>query len=90
MIKHQDYQFKVVIVGSQGVGKSALFLRFCDDNFADNYMPTIGVDFRFKVVESAGRTIRLQIWDTAGQEKFRTITSAYYRSKTSMRQARKL
>jgi len=52
MIKEQDYLFKIVIVGNQGVGKSSLFIRFCDDNFADNYLPTIGVDFRFKMVEA--------------------------------------
>jgi Ras-related protein Rab-1A len=80
MIKEQDFLFKVVIVGNQGVGKSSLFIRFCDDNFADNYLPTIGVDFRFKMVEVDGKTCKLQIWDTAGQERFRTITSAYYRS----------
>lgn len=51
MIKEQDFLFKIVIVGNQGVGKSSLFIRFCDDNFVDNYLPTIGVDFRFKMVE---------------------------------------
>lgn len=48
MIEEHDYLFKVVIVGNQGVGKSSLFLRYCDENFVDNYLPTIGVDFRFK------------------------------------------
>ena len=67
-------------MGNQGVGKSSLFIRFCDDNFIDNYLPTIGVDFRFKMTESDGKVCKLQIWDTAGQERFRTITSAYYRS----------
>lgn len=62
------------------MGKSSLFIRFCDDNFVDNYLPTIGVDFRFKMIEHEGKTCKLQIWDTAGQERFRTITSAYYRS----------
>ena len=90
MIKGQEYQFKIVIVGNQGVGKSSLFCRFCDDLFADTYMPTIGVDFRFKVIEHEGKNIKLQIWDTAGQEKFRTITSAYYRSIELFIQARRL
>ena len=73
--------FKIVIVGNQGVGKSSLFIRFCDDNFVDNYLPTIGVDFRFKMTEVDNKLCKLQIWDTAGQERFRTITRAYYRSK---------
>jgi GTPase SAR1 family protein len=51
MIREQDFLFKLVIVGNQGVGKSSLFIRFCDDNFVDNYLPTIGVDFRFKKIE---------------------------------------
>lgn len=89
MIKEQDFLFKIVIVGNQGVGKSSLFVRFCDDNFAENYLPTIGVDFRFKMMDIEGQTCKLQIWDTAGQERFRTITSAYYRSTPSLRQARR-
>jgi Ras-related protein Rab-1A len=80
MIKEQDYLFKIVIVGNQGVGKSSLFLRFCDNNFIENYLTTIGVDFRFRMLEVDDKICRLQIWDTAGQERFRTITSAYYRS----------
>jgi len=80
MIKEQDFLFKIVIVGNQGVGKSSLFIRFCDDQFVDNYLPTIGVDFIFKMAEVDGKMCKLQIWDTAGQERFRTITSAYYRS----------
>ncbi len=67
MIKEQDFLFKIVIVGNQGVGKSSLFIRFCDDNFVDNYLPTIGVDFRFKMIEWEGKVCKLQIWDTAGQ-----------------------
>lgn len=50
MIKEQDYIFKIVLVGNQGVGKSSLFLRFCDNNFIDNYLTTIGVDFRFRML----------------------------------------
>lgn len=67
MIKEQDFLFKIVIVGNQGVGKSSLFIRFCDDNFVDNYLPTIGVDFRFKMFEVQDKICKLQLWDTAGQ-----------------------
>ena len=56
-----------MIVGNQGVGKSSLFLRFCDDTFADHYLATIGVDFRFKMINNEGNLCKLQIWDTAGQ-----------------------
>ncbi|EZG76549.1 small GTPase family Rab subfamily protein [Gregarina niphandrodes] len=70
---------KIVLVGDTGVGKSCLLVRFVDDTFAESYISTIGVDFRFRVIKINDRPTRLQIWDTAGQERFRTITSAYYR-----------
>ena len=69
-----------MIVGDSSVGKSCLLLRFADDQFNENYMTTIGVDFRFKTVNANGKNIKLQIWDTAGQERFRTITNTYYKS----------
>ncbi len=71
--KHYDDLFKLVIIGDSGVGKSCILLRFADDTFTDNYYSTIGVDFRFKCVDIGERKCKLQIWDTAGQEKFRAI-----------------
>ncbi len=62
------------------MGKSCLLLRFSDDQFTENHMATVGVDFRFKTVPINGRNIKLQIWDTAGQERFKTITNTYYKS----------
>ena len=58
---------------------SSLLLRFADDIFHENFMPTIGVDFKIRTIEVDGKTIKLQIWDTAGQDRFKTITSSYYR-----------
>jgi Ras-related protein Rab-1A len=46
---------------------------------SENYISTIGVDFKIKTVDIEGKRCKLQIWDTAGQERFRTITSSYYR-----------
>lgn len=70
----------MIIVGSSGVGKSAILLRFADDKFDDDFLrPTIGVDFRFKTLDIQGKKTKIQIWDTAGQENFRTIVSAYYK-----------
>ena len=63
-----------------GVGKSCLLLRFSDDNFfAESFISTIGVDFKIRTIEMGGNTVKLQLWDTTGQERFRTITSSYYR-----------
>ena len=77
--KQYDDLFKLVIIGDSGVGKSCLLLRFADDTFTENYYSTIGVDFRFKCLEIGDRKCKLQIWDTTGQERFKTVTSAYYR-----------
>ena len=74
-----DYLFKLVLVGDSSVGKTSLLLRFADDSFEDNYISTVGVDFRFRTVTVDDKLVKLQIWDTAGSERFRTITSAYYR-----------
>lgn len=77
--KEYDYFIKVVIIGSSAVGKSSLMIRFTDEKFSESYVNTIGVDFRFKTLNIDGKKVKIQIWDTAGQEKFRTITSTYYR-----------
>lgn len=74
-----DYVFKIIIVGEAGVGKSCLLRRFVDQNFTDNYVNTIGVDFKVRTIELMGKTVKLNIWDSAGQERFRTIVNTYYR-----------
>ncbi len=74
-----DFLFKIVMIGDSSVGKSCVLLRFADDAYAETYISTIGVDFRFRTVKVGRKVVKLQIWDTAGQERFRTLTSAYYR-----------
>ncbi len=79
MLKEYDQGFKVIIAGSTGVGKSSLLLRFVDNVFSSNTLSTIGVDFKFKTLDINGTTVKMQIWDTAGSQAFRSIVSAYYR-----------
>lgn len=62
-----DYMFKVIVIGDSGVGKTNLILRFGDQNFNNNYVATIGVDFKIKTITIGDKRIRLQLWDTAGQ-----------------------
>ena len=70
---------KAVVVGDLNVGKTCLINRFCKDVFERDYKATIGVDFEIERFEISGLPFSLQIWDTAGQEKFKCIASAYYR-----------
>lgn len=74
-----DYVFKIVVIGDAGVGKSSFISRFVDNTFDNNYMSTIGIDFKIKTIELDNKIIKLLLWDTAGQERFKTITHSYYR-----------
>ncbi|KAE7997124.1 hypothetical protein FH972_001782 [Carpinus fangiana] len=73
-----DYSFKILLIGDSGVGKSSLLLSFISD-FVHDLSPTIGVDFKIKLLTIGGKRLKLTIWDTAGQERFGTLTSSYYR-----------
>jgi len=73
------YLFKYIIIGDTGVGKSCLLLQFTDKRFQPVHDLTIGVEFGARMINIDGKQIKLQIWDTAGQESFRSITRSYYR-----------
>mgnify|MGYP001044406976 FL=1 len=73
-----DLLYKVLIIGDSAVGKSCLLLQFSDQTFSDNYVSTIGVDFKIRTIDVNGQQVKLQIWDTAGQERFQSITANYY------------
>eukprot|EP01098_Paradermamoeba_levis_P014319 TRINITY_DN6791_c0_g3_i1.p1 TRINITY_DN6791_c0_g3~~TRINITY_DN6791_c0_g3_i1.p1 ORF type:complete len:226 (+),score=44.28 TRINITY_DN6791_c0_g3_i1:201-878(+) len=73
------FVFKFVVVGDSGVEKSCLLLRFTDKKFLTTHDLTIGVEFGAKNIDLNGKTVKVQIWDTAGQESFRSITRSYYR-----------
>ena len=69
-----DYDFKIVIIGDSGVGKSSVLLRFADDKFNDKYQPTIGVDFRFKTLKINQKVVKVQIWVLYLQKSFLIFT----------------
>uniref|UniRef100_A0A1I8FBS2 RAB30, member RAS oncogene family n=1 Tax=Macrostomum lignano TaxID=282301 RepID=A0A1I8FBS2_9PLAT len=71
--------FKVVFIGDSGVGKSSVIHRLCQDAFKSTFAATIGIDFQVKAMELEGQVIALQLWNTAGQERFRSITKQYFR-----------
>jgi len=70
---------KIVLIGDMGVGKSCLLHRFLENDFVPSFTNTVGVDYKQKIFQMRGKQIKLQIFDTAGQERFYAITKAYYR-----------
>lgn len=70
---------KYIIIGDSEVGKSSLLLQFTEQHFQPIHDLTIGVEFGAKLLEVDGRKVKLEIWDTAGQETFLSITRSYYR-----------
>jgi len=74
-----DYLVKVVFIGDSGVGKSNFITRLVNNEFNRESKTTIGVEFSVKNIKIGNDDIKVQIWDTSGQERYRTITSAYYR-----------
>ncbi|CAK9300548.1 unnamed protein product [Gordionus sp. m RMFG-2023] len=70
---------KILIIGESGVGKSSLLLRFTDDKFDPEQGATIGVDFKVTTMDVNDNRVKLAIWDTAGEERFRALTPSYYR-----------
>lgn len=75
-----DYVSKILLVGDAGSGKSALINRYIDGEYNDNYYNTIGIDFKIKTFEINNKKIKINIWDTAGQEKFKSLVTSYYRN----------
>jgi small GTP-binding protein len=71
---------KFILIGSSGVGKTAILKRLVSDTFLDDSQSTIGVEFETTMLNIDNQRLKLQVWDTAGQERFRAIAKAYYRS----------
>ncbi|XP_030567413.1 ras-related protein ORAB-1-like [Drosophila novamexicana] len=75
----ERYVFKILMLGDAGVGKTCLLQRFVENRFTGNYKCTVGVDSKIRTVEISGHKVKLQIWDTAGEERYRSMMSSYYR-----------
>ena len=72
-------KLKLIVVGNQGTGKSSILNRFVNETFDENYQATIGLDFHSKNITIHDQDVRLIIYDTAGQEKFRSLIPMYIR-----------
>ena len=77
--KEYDLLFKLILIGDSCVGKSNILLKYLKNQFNENSKTTIGVEFATKNIIINNKRIKIQIWDTAGQEKYCSITSAYYK-----------
>ena len=71
---------KIIFVGDAGVGKTTIISRIMDNPFNEVYEPSIGVDFMSKNISFRGQNIKLQMWDTAGQEKYKGLIPSYVRN----------
>ena len=72
-------KYKLIFLGDQNVGKSCILNRFLNDTFIEDYQATIGLDFQSKSVQIDNQDINLLLYDTAGQEKFRSLIPMYTR-----------
>ncbi len=72
--------YKILLLGDSTVGKTCFLLRYMDETFIDSHMATIGLDYRLKtMILGEQKIVKVQLWDTAGQDKFRAITRNYYK-----------
>ena len=74
-----DFLFKLLIVGDPGVGKSSIMMRYVGEDYKECTTGTVGLDFRIRIIKLNGVRVRLQIWDSAGHERYRPLTTTYYR-----------
>ena len=73
------YKLKICVLGSSGVGKTSLLSRYVDNTFSSNFLNTIGVDMRVFDVSYGDYRIKVQLWDTSGQEKYQSLCANYTR-----------
>jgi Rab family protein len=75
-----EHLYKLIIIGDSGVGKTSLLSKYIKGIFPPSPLPTIAIEFATKIIQiKEGGYIKAQIWDTAGQEKYKSITSHHYR-----------
>ena len=75
-----DVKYKLMVIGESKVGKTSLIKRYTKNEFGGVYLTTVGMDFQDKIIGIENKKVRLQVWDSAGQERFRNITKSYFQS----------
>ena len=77
----EENNFKIVLIGESGVGKTSIISQFVDQIFEDDLQTSTGGSFSSKTLTfNNGKTIKLEIWDTAGQERYRALTKIFYKN----------
>ena len=71
--------FNILLLGNQAVGKTSFILRFCEDTFNDLQLSSSGIDIKNKEIKRRDKNIKLKIFDTAGQERFKSISKSYFK-----------
>ena len=79
-IQNYDKSLKIILLGDSMVGKSSIIHRLCKEEFSDNLGPTLSIEYFNYFIKINDYTVRMQIWDTAGQEKFNSIVKNYYQN----------
>ncbi len=77
--KQYESLYKIVLVGDFDVGKQEIIKRFVDNTYQGKYVTTVAVDLTVKLIELDGKKIKLQLWDTVGNDRYRSLTTAYFR-----------
>ena len=77
--KEENLEFKVIMIGPAFSGKTSLVKRYVTQNFIDTYNVTVGLDFQSKTIQIGKKTVKLNIWDTAGTEMFQSLSRSYFR-----------
>ena len=70
---------KIVLLGETAVGKTSIIQRFITDSFNSNCISSLSAQFNSKTMEINGETLKIDIWDTAGQEKYRSLARIFYK-----------
>ena len=79
-MERKEFLYKILLLGDSSVGKTCFLMRYTDNTFQEIHMSTIGLDYKLKNVQlDDGKIVKIQIWDTAGQDRFRSITKNYYK-----------
>ena len=79
-MEQKEFIYKILLLGDSSVGKTCFLMRYSDNTFQEIHMSTIGLDYKLKNVQlDDGNIVKIQIWDTAGQDRFRSITKNYYK-----------